>query len=71
MCVCVCVRVCVCGPMRVLVFHYCDKCCECYVTDAFMCVIRLPCIDKPFMNGKIHFLMFPRRLNLGHCIIVA
>ena len=83
MCVCVCV----------CVLHNGDQCCECNTSQMLLCVIMLPCIDKPFLNKKytslslnfllrnslkithdywlFQILMFPRRLNLGHYIIVA
>ena len=80
--------------MIMCVFHYCDQCCECNTSQMLSCVLlRLPCIDKPFLNGKytslpisfllrnslkinhdywlFQILMFPRRLYLGHSIIVA
>ena len=55
MCVCVCV--CVYVFMRVCVLHYCDQCCECNTSQMFPCVILLSCIDNPFLNGKIHFII--------------
>ena len=43
--------------MIMCVFHYCDQCCECNTSQMLSCVLlRLPCIDKPFLNGKIHFI---------------
>ena len=36
---------------------YCDQCCECNISQMPSCVIRLPCIDKPFRNEKIYFII--------------
>ena len=61
-CVCACVRVCVCGCVCV---------CVCVVYSIIVtnvvnatrhrmmlsCVIRLPRVNKPFMNGKIYFII--------------
>ena len=62
-CVCVCVCMCVCARayacrcLCVCVLHYCDQCCECNTSQMLSCVIMLPCIDKPFLIGKIYFII--------------
>ena len=38
--------------VRVCVLHYCDQCCEYNTLQMLSCVIRLPCIDKPFSEWK-------------------
>ena len=43
--------------MCVRVLHYCDQCCECNTSQMLSCVIRLPCIDRLFVNGKIYFII--------------
>ena len=78
MCVCVCVCVCVCACVRACVcvfvcaFHYCDKCCKCNTSQMLPCVFLLRnSLTITHYNWLFQTLMFTRRLNLGHCMIVT
>ena len=54
---CVCLFVCVCACVRACVYSIIMTNVVNATRHRHSCVIMLTCIDKPFLNGKIHFII--------------